>query len=207
LGNGLGTIYPLEHEKLADEIAGAGALVSEFAMEMVPDAKNFPRRNRIIAGLSLGVIVVEAGKASGALITARLANEYNREVFALPGRVDRPEWTAGVNGLIRDGQAKLITCLDDVLDELAEVGEIMRKEGSTSAQASLGESGARVPTGPKLDPNERLVLEAVRGGAEDVDTIISSTGLDMACVVPSLTSLQIKGLIRQLPGGLFVNRS
>jgi DNA processing protein len=85
-------------------------------VDIAPDFKNFPPRNRIIAGLSLGVIVIEAGEKSGALITARLATEYNREVFAVPGNIDRPAQTAGSNALIRDGQAKLITCLADVLD-------------------------------------------------------------------------------------------
>lgn len=132
LGNGLAYIYPPEHDGLARRIENAGALVSELPVEASPEAKNFPMRNRLIAGLTLGVIVIEAGKKSGALITARHACEYNREVFALPGRIDRPEVSAGVNGLIRDGGAKLITCLDDVLDELKEVGRIMRRSLETA---------------------------------------------------------------------------
>lgn len=206
LGNGLSRIYPAEHEALAAQIENAGAVVSEFAVDVGPEARNFPRRNRIIAGLSLGVVVIEAGRKSGALITARLATEYNREVFALPGRVDQPESTAGVHGLIRDGQAKLITCLDDILDELDQVGEIMRRETQQDAADSNAEAHASAPLAANLSASERAVFDAVGGGAEDVDTVASRAGLDSAGVLSALTSLQIKGLIRQLPGGRFAPR-
>lgn len=201
LGCGLSSIYPPEHAALADEIADAGAVVTELPIEVGPEAKNFPKRNRIVAGLSLGVVVIEAGKRSGALITARLANEYNREVFALPGRVDDPEHTAGTHGLIRDGGAKLITCLEDVLDELADVGRIMRPDAPGEA---VGEEDA-API-PKLSPPEQSVWEAISAGAADTDAIVSSTPLETARVMASLTSLQIKGLIHQRPDGTFARR-
>ncbi|MCH7592313.1 MAG: DNA-protecting protein DprA [Planctomycetes bacterium] len=206
LGCGLSSIYPAEHATLADEIAGAGAIVTEMPIEVGPEAKNFPKRNRIIAGLSLGVIIIEAGKKSGALITARLANEYNREVFALPGRVDHPQHTAGTHALIRDGGAKLITCLADVLDELQDVGEIMRREtdGSTGdADVGCTQHGAPIP---KLSPQEQSVWDAITAGAEDTDAIVSGTPLETAQVMASLTSLQIKGILRQLPNGKFTRR-
>lgn len=214
LGNGLATIYPPEHRELADQIAQAGAVVSEFPMDSRPDAANFPRRNRIITGLSLGVIVIEAGKASGSLITARLAAEYNREVFALPGQVDRPEQTAGVNSLIRDGGAKLITCLDDVLDELGSVGDIMggkqpaKPRPKDDAQAGSPESlPFEAPQVPVLTGDDRTVFDAVSNGAENVDAICLATGLDSGRVMATLTNLQLKSLIRQLPGHLFEIRS
>ena len=207
LGNGLASIYPPEHQPLAEEVMADGALISEFPIDSQPAPENFPRRNRIITGLSLGVLVVEAGKASGALITARLAAEYNREVFALPGRVDRPELTLGVHGLIRDGQAKLVTCLEDVLDELGQVGEIMGREGQTSVEPEGTEPGDSVSLLPKLTAHEQAVLNAVVDDAEDADAIACKAGLDPARVMSTLTSLQLKGLIRQLPGYRFVCRS
>lgn len=205
LGNGLSSIYPPEHQSLADEIAEAGALVSELPVDSQPSAQNFPRRNRIIAGLALGVIIIEAGRKSGALITARLASEYNREVFALPGRVDRPEQTAGVHGLIRDGEAKLITCLEDVLEELGPVGEIMGGDASPSTPADAPRPVS--PTAPKLPDHEQAVLDAVVNGVDDADEIETRTGLEIARITAALTSLQLKGLIRRLPGQRFVGRS
>lgn len=201
LGNGLGSIYPREHEELAEEIAANGAIVSELEVDITPDSKNFPPRNRIIAGLSLGVIVVEAGEKSGALITARLATEYNREVFAVPGNVDRPAQTAGSNALIRDGQAKLITCLEDVLNELGEVGKTLRPD------APPGLADLPLLTTANLAPHERSILEAVSSGIEEVEGICTTTRLDVGSVTSSLTALQLRGLIRQLPGNRFVCRS
>ena len=207
LGCGLSSIYPREHAALAEEIADAGAVVTEMPIEVGPEAKNFPMRNRVIAGLSLGVIVIEAGRKSGALITSRLANEYNREVFALPGRVDDPERTAGTHAVIRDGGAKLITCLEDVLDELADVGEIMRPDAN-STEAGTGAAGDKSAAPiPKLSPPEQSVWDAIMAGAHDSDSIVSSTPLETARVMASLTSLQIKGLIHQRSDGTFARRS
>lgn len=124
MGCGLCHVYPPNGEALAAEIAGSGAVLSEFPMQTVPAEQNFPRRNRIIAGLSLGVVVVEASHRSGALITAHLANEYNREVFAIPGRIDTNH-ARGCHDLIRRGEARLVTNIMDVLDELGEVGRTL----------------------------------------------------------------------------------
>ena len=208
LGNGLGTIYPPEHKPLAEQIisSDAGAVISELPSDIPPDAGNFPRRNRIIVGLSLGVIVVEAGKRSGALITARLASEYNREAFAVPGRVDRPEVSAGVNGLIRAGQAKLVTCLHDVLDELDQVGEIMGADLQTPEQPQEDVAAATTGRSTRLTTGERLILDAVVNGAEDADRIHQATKLDIAQITSTLTALQLKGLVRRLPGDRFVAR-
>jgi len=201
LGNGLGSIYPHEHEELAEEIAASGAIVSELEVDIAPDFKNFPPRNRIIAGLSLGVVVIEAGEKSGALITARLATEYNREVFAVPGNIDRPAQTAGSNVLIRDGQAKLVTCLEDVLNELGEVGKTLRPDPLPNpADAPLFATA-------NLAQHERSILEAVGSGIEEVEGICTTTRLDAGSVTSTLTALQLRGLIRQLPGNRFVCRS
>jgi len=201
LGNGLGSIYPREHEELAEEIAASGAILSELEVDVTPDFKNFPPRNRIIAGLSLGVIVIEAGDKSGALITARLATEYNREVFAVPGNIDRPAQTAGSNALIRDGQAKLITCIEDVLDELGEVGKKLRPD------APPGLADFPLFATANLAPHERSILEAVSSGMEEVEGICTTTRLDAGSVTSTLTALQLRGLIRQLPGNRFVCRT
>jgi len=223
LGGGLASIYPVEHESLAEEIAGGrGALVTEYAIDFAPVAGNFPQRNRIIAGLSLGVLVVEAGRRSGACITARLASEYNREIFAIPGRIDQPETTAGTNALIRDSQAKLVTAIDDILDEFGEVGDIMRQEtpggGCDGEDAGVrneqhpgdqGEKergGARPAPNPKLASHEQAVYSSVVGGEEFAERISNKTHLSMGQVTSTLTALQLKGLVRGLPGGRFVPR-
>ncbi len=219
LGHGLGQVYPPEHQELASRIVqtGSGALMSELAVNIGPDPKNFPRRNRIVVGLSLGVIIVEAGKRSGALITARLANEYNREVFAVPGRIDDVERTVGTNGLIRDGKAKLITCLDDVLDELQEVGEIMRAStglGAAKPAETSTPTPQKAPAGfrqsPSLKTNlsfeEQSALSAVMDGEEDIDSISIRTNLESSRLLAAMTTLQLRGLIKQVPGGRFIPR-
>ncbi|HUU83221.1 MAG TPA: DNA-processing protein DprA [Phycisphaerae bacterium] len=203
LGNGLGRIYPPEHTALAERIAANGALISELPIDAPPEAGNFPRRNRIIIGLCLGVLVVEAGRRSGALITARLATEYNREVCALPGRVDS-DTSVGTNALIRDGQARLVTCLEDVLDELGDVGRMMRPEDAE--QSGLGQTpDAARPL--NLSDDERQVLDALSREPIGPDRLCSITGLAVNKALVALTGLNMKGLIRRLPGNLYVRRT
>jgi len=200
LGNGLCDIYPPLHRELADLIAASGAVVSELPMETQPEGTNFPRRNRIIAGMTLGSLIVEGGERSGAMITARLANEYNREVFALPGRSDSL-MSRGPNLLIREGMARLVTCTADILDELGEVGRVLRGPGSTEP------AGADPPAAtftPALSENERSTLDALDIEPVPIEMIVDVAGLSAAEVAAALTTLQLKRQVKQLPGSVFV---
>jgi len=197
LGNGLAQVYPPENMKLAEAVIERGALISEFAMGVGPTAENFPRRNRIIAALSLGVIVAEGGRQSGALITARLAAELGKEVFAVPNRVDAPG-AAGVHALIRDG-AKLVESVADVLDEFPDLG----------IQAPAGEDAPRQATlnlKTALSSEEARLMEVLDGEPVAMDVLASRTGLAAARVSGALTLLELKGMVRALPGGRFARR-
>ncbi|MBM4016913.1 MAG: DNA-protecting protein DprA [Planctomycetes bacterium] len=197
LGNGLAIVYPPENRKLADAVVERGALVSEFPMDVGPAAENFPRRNRIIAGLSLGVIVAEAGRQSGALITARLAAELGKEVFAVPNRVDAPG-AAGVHALIRDG-ARLLESVADVLEEFPDLGV----EGASGADAPRQ---AALALKANLSAEESRLLEWMDGEPVSLDALVEQTGLPPPRVSGALTLLELKGLVRALAGGRFALR-
>ncbi len=192
LGNGLASVYPPEHAGLAAEICQRGAVVSELPMLTGPDPGNFPRRNRIIVGLSLGVLVVEAANNSGALISARLAGEYNREVFAIPGRIDSPQ-SSGTNGLIREGGAKLVSDLQDILDELHGVGRVMQPADEVKSAAA-----------PALSTAEQRILAAMDSEPIELGKLADQIGLGAGELLASLTMLSVKGLIRRLPGDRYV---
>ncbi len=200
LGNGLCSIYPPLHRELADLIAASGAVISELPMETQPEGTNFPRRNRIIAGMTLGSLIVEGGERSGAMITARLANEYNREVFALPGRSDSL-MSRGPNLLIREGMARLVTCTADILDELGEVGRVLR--GAEPAEPA-GSDPPAATFSPGLTENERSTLDALDIEPVPIELIVDVAGLSAAEVAAALTTLQLKRQVKQLPGGVFV---
>jgi DNA processing protein len=200
LGNGLSDIYPSEHRDLAERICANGAVVSELPMETPPDAGNFPRRNRIITGMSLGVLIVEGTDRSGALITARLANEYNREVFALPGRIDC-QTSHGPNALIRQGAARLVTCVADLFDDLGEVGRVL---GGQAAANSASETPGQPAMLPDLKPNEQKVLGVLNTDPMPIEMIVDTAELSPAEVSSALTTLQLKRRVRQLPGNQFV---
>ncbi|GMU84386.1 MAG: DNA processing protein DprA [Planctomycetota bacterium] len=209
MGNGLNEIYPPENTALAEKLIEHGALLSELPMATVVRRGNFLPRNRIIAGMSLGTIVVEAPARSGALATARLAMEYNREVFAVPGRLQ--EATAiGTNKLIQDG-AKLIASLEDVLVEFPDVAARLVGQGTLSfdpansaAAKGRGGGGSSVVgdsrlLGP-LSPAESAVLEAL-----SYDPMLQEFALQLVPIPPgealaAVTSLELKGLVRRLPG-------
>jgi DNA processing protein len=208
LGNGLATVYPPENRKLAETVVAHGALVTEFPMDFGVAAENFPRRNRIIAALSMGVIVVEAGRQSGALITARLGAELGKEVFAVPNRVDAPG-AAGAHALIRDG-AKLVESVADVLEEFPDLGlQAPAGAGPAPAPGDPTAAGARQGTlglRASLSPEESQLVEAMDGEPLALDALIQRTGLAPARVSGALTLLELKGLVRALPGGHFALR-
>jgi len=176
LGSGITNIYPRQNKYLADKISHKGAVISEFPLGEPPLRENFPRRNRIISGLSKGVLVVEAAARSGALITARYALEQNREVFALPGKADSP-LSKGTHFLIKDG-AKLVDSIEDILDELNV--EWQPKKRSIN-----------------LDSQEKVIFDIINREGIFLEEIITKSGLTMQEVSGAILTLQIKGLVEE----------
>jgi len=189
LATGVDRVYPTWHRELAQQVAASGALVSEFACGTPPLQFHFPRRNRIISGLAIGTIVVEAAERSGSLITARYALEQGRDVFAVPGPVGVP-LHHGPHRLIQQG-ARLVTCVEDVLDELAPA----LIERVRTARAALA-----VAT---LSPEERRVLDALGDTGRHVDDVIRTAGLTPGAALETLLALELRGLVRQSPGKRF----
>jgi DNA processing protein len=183
---GLDRVYPARHRALAQEIAAKGALVSEFPIGVGPQAEHFPRRNRVIAGLALGVLVVEAARESGSLITARLAGEQGREVFAIPGSIHSPA-SRGCHQLIRQG-AKLVESVDDILEELGpQIGPALR------------EAGLRPPTTETASP----VLDALGAETLDFDQLAARCGLDVPALSAALLDLELAGQVAQTADGRY----
>jgi DNA processing protein len=193
LASGVLAIYPPEHAGLAEQVTAQGALVSEQPPRSAPLAGTFPQRNRLISGMSLGVIVVEAGDRSGALITARHAMEQGRDVFAVPGNVDSRA-SRGCHRLLRDG-AILVETADDVLEHLGPLVEsVPREDGRT----------VHHPAELLLNPLEQRVLDAVRGEATLVDEIVVASGLPVPQVLATLSILEMRHLVRRLSGSSVV---
>jgi DNA processing protein len=188
LGHGLGRIYPQQHRQLADSMLAEGGLLSEFTFETPPDRENFPKRNRIVAGMADAVVVVEAGRDGGALITASLANDYNRDVFAFPGRVgDR--FSEGCHELIRTHRAAIITSSSQLVEAM----------GWQQALADAG--GVQAQLFPELDVDEQKVLELMRAdGVEALDALIIRSRIPLSRLYQATVGLEIKGLVRRLPG-------
>ncbi len=194
LGHGFKYLYPPQNRELAERIVASGALVSQFPMETEPAPYRFPERNVVIAGLSLGVVVVEAPLKSGALITAREALDAGREVFAVPGPVSSGK-SEGCHRLLKDG-AKLTEDVRDILEELASPLRALLQKGSDP----LRPPRSQTPPG-FLSPVEAAVYEAIPIGAGvSADRLAEATSTATGQLLPALTALEIRGLIRQLPG-------
>jgi DNA processing protein len=189
LGSGVLNVYPPEHGKLAEGIRESGALISESPPRAQPMSGAFPQRNRLITGVSLGVIVVEAAERSGALISARHAMEQGREVFAVPGRVDSRA-SRGCHRLIRDG-AKLVESVEDVLEELGPLVEAApRSDGRVIHH----------PAELRLNEQERQVLEAIESDPTSIDNVVAASGLPTHRVLSTISVLEMRRLIRRVSG-------
>lgn len=198
MGRGPDAIYPREHETLAREIADHGALVSDLPTGTPPLKQNFPRRNRIISGLSIGTLVVEAALQSGSLITARLAAEQGREVFAIPGSIHNP-MARGCHRLIRQG-AKLVETTDDIFAELSALLDGLR--GQARGEATEAEA----VSGPMLDKDYEILLDALGFAPAAIDTLVERTGLAADVVASMLLILELDGRVAQQTGGLYSRR-
>ena len=192
LGSGVNRIYPSKHTKLARSIIEQGALLSEYALDAAPDASNFPERNRIVSGMTLGTLVVESHREGGALITARMAVEQNREVFAVPSALGRKAGI-GTNRLIQRGHAKLVLDVDDILDEL------------NIAPGEKGSDDVIPESEPpdELNAIEKRLFEALGPDPVHIDALCAETEVDPSTALVYLLSLEFKGLIRQMAGKQF----
>jgi len=233
LGCGLDVVYPPEHDKLRAEIADAGAVVTEFPMGTPPKASHFPRRNRIISGLALGVVVVEAAEDSGSLITARSALDQGREVFAVPGPIDAP-LSRGPHGLLKQG-AKLVETVADIIEELLPQLEgssletlldqdraISHPPGRPLAISELGvprapgrvlDPGSAAGAGkrrsfssepPNLTPDERIVYALISETPVHIDELMELSRLAPAAVAGALVELELKSAVRRMPGQQYI---
>jgi len=187
LGSGVDKIYPDENKKLADNIINTGIVISEFYMGAKPDAPHFPRRNRIISGLSAGTLVIEAGKRSGALITTDFALEQNRDVFALPGNINNPK-SYGCNYLIQQG-AKLVTSVDDVLEDVGQPFQMEQK---------------RKLLLPEFSMDEKKVFETLGHEPKHIDMIAIECQLPVSRVLGILLSFELKNIVQQMSGKNFL---
>jgi len=195
VGSGLARLYPPENLALAEKIAdGNGAVISEFPLHKAPDKQTFPMRNRIVAAWCHAVLVTECPAWSGSLITANLASEYGKPIFAVPGPIDKPS-SAGCHQLIRDG-ATLVSDASHIIDDMGEL-PFSRSKAVAEHEAAL----------PELPPEEAAVLAAMPPGDElAVNTLIEATGLPSSAVTAALFKLELRRLIRPLPGFRFIRR-
>ncbi len=194
LGCGADVIYPSENRKLYWEIIEKGAIISEFPIGAKPDKVNFPRRNRIISGISLGSLIIESGIKGGSLLTAEFAIDQDKEVFAIPGYINSKQ-SEGTNELIKKGQAKLVTEIEDILNELeVKLKPVLRKDLMVKEQNMI----------VGLNATEKEIYEVLDHESKHIDLINEITGLSISDCLVSLLSLEFKGLIRQIPGKNFI---
>lgn len=196
IGTGLDRVYPAAHRDLAHHIAENGAIVSEFPLGTPPKAENFPRRNRIISGLSLGTLVVEAAVKSGSLITARMAMEQGREVFAIPGSIHNP-LSRGCHQLIREG-AKLVETANDIIEELGAMAGVVPQSGDNFAP------NGEVLASAELDKDYQQLFEFLGYDPIHIDILIDKSGLTVDAVSSMLLLLELQGQVSSLPGGRYV---
>ncbi|MDR0457978.1 MAG: DNA-processing protein DprA [Burkholderiaceae bacterium] len=204
VGTGIDRVYPRQHRDLAHRIAARGLIVSEYPIGTPPLPANFPKRNRLIAGLSQGALVVEAARQSGSLITARLASEQGKDVFAIPGSIHSP-LSRGCHALIRQG-AKLVETAQDVLEELRwpagtpaalpDLPDLLDASDESASGAALAGSGTD-------GGEDAALLQALGADPVGLDALLARTGLDTATLQARLLTLELKGRVGRLPGGLF----
>jgi len=210
LGCGIDIVYPPENKELFTKITSQGAIITEFPFGTPPNGPNFPARNRIISGLSLGVVVVEANEKSGSLITARTALEQGREVFAVPGSIDSAG-SRGTNGLIKQG-AKLIEDVYDILDEIMPQIEMKQKihipeaAKKTKSHKEIPPADCRTSGNEGMTDKERTLLERISASPVTIDSLIAQTGERPGEILNNLLLLELKGLITQLPGKMFIRK-
>ena len=190
-------ITPPENAKLFEQIVANGALVTQFPFNRPGDKQSFPIRNRIVAGMTLGTVVIEANLTSGALITANFANEYGRQVFAVPGRIDSPR-SKGCHDLIKKG-AKLCEGAEDILSEFEYLFPPSNKPPTPNQTGVL--------PAVELSENEQKTYDALSNEESSIDEVIRRSGLPSSSVSVALLCLEMKRLIRQLPGKMFVKNS
>lgn len=195
LGCGLDNVYPSENRKLMEEIEAAGVVMSEYPPGTKPLARHFPARNRIISGLSMGVVIVEAGERSGSLITTDFALEQGREVFSVPGNIDSIN-SKGTNKLIKEG-ANMVTCVDDILQEL----NISVKTGIDYASEIKSEISLEMLRG--LDSEERQLARQLSSKPVHIDSLVGKHGASIQKINAVMTMLELKGVAEQLPGRMF----
>jgi DNA processing protein len=199
LGSGHGNIYPLRNRALAESISKYGAVISEFPFFTAPDARNFPIRNRIISGMSLGTLVVEASLKSGSLITARLAAEQNRDVFTIPGSIQSPRST-GTHSLLRDG-AKLVSTVQDIVEEIPALsGRYTQPAPDENGSINVLE---RLKNKFNLDFNELSVIKVLDSYPVHIDDILQKLTMDAGLLSGILLKLELSGIVIQSPGKLF----
>ncbi len=194
LGTGINLVTPPENAKLFEQVASNGALITQFPFNRPGDKQSFPIRNRIVAGMTLGTVVVEANLTSGALITANFATEYGRQVFAVPGRIDSPR-SKGCHDLIKKG-AKLCEDAEDILSEFEYLFPASNRPPTASETGVL--------PAIELSPNEQKVYDSLSDEESGIDDVIRKSSLPSSAVSVALLSLEMKRLVRQLPGKMFI---